>query len=227
MQEQMLDSIGLREAAEYAASLRGRGGNPRKIIAQYDPELGDYRLTDAPMGAPVAPEDSTVLAVDTAEVQPSRWRVRDITIKASGHLLGDPVEISIGLDRYDAVFWSEAAVEKFLFPYYASKYQWAAAEVLVLLSLVFYGEVPGLQSGKPLLSAVALADFAGLADEEPFAIAHLPRSDYVPLSRSGPGPEGPNANFLLNDVWVLSRKKAKDEMSERPLAHYANLLRRR
>lgn len=70
----------------------------------------------------------------------------------------------------DAVFWSVSAVEKFLVPYYASVYgdqgpQMAQAVLDVLL--------PGGES-------VGDADAVGEEeDDKPFAVAHLPSSEYV------------------------------------------------
>ncbi|HEU4561995.1 MAG TPA: hypothetical protein VFS20_29480 [Longimicrobium sp.] len=60
----------------------------------------------------------------------------------------------------DAVFWSEAAVEKFLLPYYASYYGGDAAEELEKLL--------DLWNGKRTIQNVEI-----------YAMAHLPKSEYV------------------------------------------------
>lgn len=206
-EQMMIDSVGLREMAEYASSLRGREGDPRFLTARLDPATNDYVLEALP-----SPPDDTngvvVVPCNTRQVQPSRPPVVDVKIYVQTQEGGTVVIKSHSLDRYDAVFWSEAAVEKFLFPYYASKYQWLAAEVLTVLSRVFYGYVPALAD-----PAAQLRDLG----EIPFAMAHLPRSDYVPDDQEGEGSEGPYA-MLAHDLWVLSH--ANGEVVHRPMAHY-------
>lgn len=218
----MLDSIGLREVADYAASLRAPFGDQRYIIATYDPKAQDYKLSDAPDPPAPSTPDSAVVAVNTATVQPARVGMMEVTMNAVGIINGQVVELFADLADYDAVFWSEAAVEKFLFPYYASKYQWAAAEVLTLLSTVFYGYVPSMING--MSSAAAPVLTPAEISEIPFAMAHLPRSDYVPISESGVGMSGPPANFLMRDLVVLSHSQVTGTVVHRPLAEYAHLV---
>jgi hypothetical protein len=203
----MIDSVGLREMAEYASSLRGREGEPRFLTAKRDPATNDYVL-DALPAPPDDTTDTVVVPVNTRQVQPNRAPVVDVKIYVETQNGTGVVIKGYSLDRYDAVFWSEAAVEKFLFPYYASKYQWLAAEVLTILSKVFYGYVPTLADPTQQLRD---------ANEIPFAMAHLPRSDYVPDEPGGEGPEGPYA-ILARDLWVLSH--VDGEVVHRPVAYY-------
>lgn len=72
----------------------------------------------------------------------------------------------------DAVFWTEAAVEKFVFPYYASKMQWDAPTFLSVMAEAWYGHVPGTINPAPVI----------LEEPLPFAIVHIPRSDYAAMT---------------------------------------------
>ncbi|MDB4951878.1 MAG: hypothetical protein JWM27_4527 [Gemmatimonadetes bacterium] len=158
-----LTSLQIREIAEYAESVRGIGGDDVYFVAQLDDASNAVTITcekELPAPSPLR----VVIPASTASVQPLRDPVESVTILAKGMKQPD------SLDDYDAVFWSESAVEKFLFPYYASKSQWEAAHVLAALAKVFYGFVPG----GPAAGGAA-------SDPIPFAVAHLPRSDYVPL----------------------------------------------
>jgi len=177
-----LDAIGMREAADWAASLRQRGGDEQYLVATFDAESQDYTFTVE--AEPDAPEDAVVIPCNTADVQPNRPGVRAVEMAAS---------------------WAPG--EKFLFPYYASKYQWAAAEVLSQLAEVFYGYVPGF-TNRPGVQSDPLI---------PFAMAHLPRSDYVPEEMNAQGAAGPTADAAgvngsgppvppgpMRDLWVLA-----------------------
>ncbi len=165
----MLDSMGMRQMAEYASGLRSPGGDPVYFVATEDPERpGQYTIVPSftPPASPLS--DEVVVPCDTRAVS-ERRRVREIILVYGD---GDGDRVSLCGDEYDAVFTSESAVEKFLFPYYASKYQWAAASKLHEMSMTWYGHLPDMASGE--------GDFPGIVVEEalPFAMAHYPRSDY-------------------------------------------------
>lgn len=88
-------------------------------------------------------------------------------------------------DTYDAVFWSESAVEKFVFPYYASKSLWDAAFELDKLAYYWYGTVP-------------VEDESGAEQHGvPYALAHTPDSDWNSLSLDGIGPAGSELHLLV------------------------------
>jgi hypothetical protein len=187
-----LTSLQIREIAEYAESVRGPGGDPVFFVAQLDDASNAVTITcekELPTASPL----SVVIPASTASVQPLRDPVESVTILAAGMKEPD------SLNAYDAVFWSESAVEKFLFPYYASKSQWQAAYVLSGLAKAFYGFVPG-----PLAQGTD-----PVSDPIPFAVAHLPRSDYVPLEESPTG----------RDVALLFRN-ADGTVSHRLLAEF-------
>lgn len=178
-----LSSLALREVADFAASLRPRDGTEpveEYIVTRFDEKKGDWRMKRHRGGPPPAGTTGVAVPVDTWTVQPDRPRVKHVSMQVAG--IGD-----VSLDRFDAVFWSEAAVEKFVLGYYASKYQWAAAHVLTKISEAFYGYVPNpADDNRP---GSAKREKAEGHETYPFAIGHLPRSDYATLDESGIGDE--------------------------------------
>lgn len=160
------NALQLRHLAEHVSSLRGMPWNLYGHERDGEPRI---TLDLAQLGADLPP----LMQMDTRFQQP--WRpVPEVTISAEGK--------EWVLANYDAVFWSEAAVEKFVIPYYASKSLWLAAYVLAGLSRAWYGFLPGVDPAPEL-------DGPSPADEDliPFAIAHLPTSDYVTLDGEEPG----------------------------------------
>lgn len=205
-----LDSIGMREVAEYAASERGKGGDPEYFVARLDPHTRHYRIRHVRHHTPTSTRHEVVIPASTPTVQPARPRVKDVAIT----VVVEGVDVSASLARYDAVFWSEAAVEKFLFPYYASKYQWAAARVLSVMSRHFYGYLPDLVN-EP---SVTLA-----GEEIPFAMGHLPRSDYVPIEEEAPAEAGVHHRAPGDDLVMLSLHRATGQVVHRPVSHLLRL----
>jgi hypothetical protein len=172
----LLDAQKLRSLAETAASLRGPRGD-RYFFVQTGPpgrgKLDQKHLPNEP------PPDGTVIQLDTSAQQPDRPKVTGACIKAEGK--------SFSLDRYDAVFWSEAAVEKFVFPYYASKSMWSAAYHLAELSREWYGFIPGRDTPQETGSV-------------PFAIGHVPDSEFETI----PAEPGHDLHLFFRDGRVMS-----------------------
>ncbi|MBV9772737.1 MAG: hypothetical protein JO040_02230 [Gemmatimonadetes bacterium] len=163
-----LDSFGMRQMAEYSSGLRGGGGDPVYFVATPGPDPGDYTIKADTHEPGTNPEEVVVPCDTQFAAKSKRRRVKQIIlVYESGD---DDQVVSLDGTKYDAVFTSESAVEKFLFPYYASKYQWAAAEQLSCMSSTWYGFIPGLSAGDPPQPFVE--------EELPFAMAHYPRSDY-------------------------------------------------
>jgi hypothetical protein len=205
-----LNSIDLRDAADYASSLRGPDGNPIFLVTTPG---GDGGLSINPTKdfLPCSTPTNNSVACSTMTVQPDRPTVDSVTIQAAE----SPVE---GLDRYDAVFWSEAAVEKFVIPYYASKWQWEAATLLSVLSNVWYGFVP--PAGKTSVEITPTEPDDGI----PFALAHLPRSEYVVLGGGDVethhgGVVAPHSDIRGRDLVLLVRHP-DGTVSHRPLSYY-------
>lgn len=192
-----IDSLVLRSAADYAASQRAPGGKSGFLVTTFSPVTGWSTLFTTGAISPQA--DAVVTPVNNRSIAPQRPRVESVTIRAHG--MRKPLELA---KFGDAVFWSEAAVEKFVLPYYASKGQWLAAHLLNVLSRVFYGHVPQ----PPLLDEDAPAAASGDVPV-PFALVHLPRSDYVGLEETAP---------LTADLGVLCVEDG--EVVMRPLASF-------
>jgi hypothetical protein len=152
-----LNAHQLRELAEAASSLRRPGGEPFFGVVRggvLSIQAGNNQ--DAPKGA--------VFEIDTFTVEP-RPAPTAVIMDCEGQAM-DLVK------KYDAVFWSEAAVEKFVFPYYASKSLWEAAAVLARLEYHWYKSVPRDTDPEPRLGGEAFLE------EVPFALAHTPDSDW-------------------------------------------------
>lgn len=179
--EAPLSSLEARMMADYASGRRG--DDPRYLVGT--PVPGGYQIKEEPTD-PGPDPTRIVVPIRTVFVRPDRPKVDWIQMHAHGSDVEDLME-------FDAVFWSEASVEKFLFPYLASKYQWRAAEVLEALSRVWYGDVPHAMDESE--------EEAGL----PFAIGHLPRSEYVTI----PGQE----------VHILFRH-TDNRVTRRPLSDF-------
>jgi hypothetical protein len=65
-------------------------------------------------------EIPTEMKVRSEPILPSRAKIVQVTCLAEGHDL-EPLRSA---DAWDAVFWTESAVEKFLYPYYRSQRLW-------------------------------------------------------------------------------------------------------
>ncbi len=203
----MLDSIALRALAEYAQSVRAPGGDPVYFVATPSAD-GGCRIEHQKERSEVTGPQAVVTPASTPTVRPGRPKMESVDVKAAGMAHHE------SMMKYDALFWSEAAVEKFLFPYYASKYQWLAAHVLAVLSRLFYGHVPTSAATTETTEVPtgtagttgASAAFAELdAEEVPFAVGHIPRSDYGIVDEAGTGPETAAASFLGRELAVLFR----------------------
>jgi hypothetical protein len=184
-----LDSLKARAVADYLAG--ARGADAEFLVAE--PVFGEplrIRVEQDPHYRPCSTETEVVVPVSTMPIAPQRPRVTAVSIQSEP----DP---PVDLMKYDAVFWSESAVEKFLVPYLASKNQWQAAYVLAVLAEKWYGHVPGPDND---------AGEAPLDDEVevPYAVAHLPRSDYVTI--------GEEVHFLF--------RKADGQVTQRPLSEF-------
>jgi hypothetical protein len=188
-----LNAMQLRALADAASSKRKPGGEPFYLVLEEGfPDLvprlklvkGEGEIE--PLGA--------MLEIDTFEVEP-RPSPRAVIIDCEGstrELVKD----------YDAVFWSEAAVEKFVLPYYASKSLWEAAAVLEKISYYWYGRVPADTNALP---ADPFVENAGEAMETAawgegdvaYALMHTPDSEWNTISPSGA--IGSDAHLLVRN----------------------------
>jgi hypothetical protein len=214
-----VSAIGARAIAEYASSVRRTPQEqeerplPTVLDTRFDAAKDDWVTTEMEGFDPCSSASHVATPVTTMYIQPARARVEAVSIRPVGG--GD-----VDLMRYDAVFWTESAVEKFLLSYYASKYQWAAALYLTTLTRVFYGYLPNVAAGNRPKGApgtlVYTAEDGSVTEHEaiPFAIGHLPRSDYAPLeAETGAMPLG-------FDFWFLFRDANGEGVIHRPVAHF-------
>jgi hypothetical protein len=186
----VLDAHQLRMVAEFASSQRRVGGDP--LYAVTDPESGVAGAENTlQFVSSLAEGQVPRFEIDTREVE-MRPKVTKVTFAVEGETLTDNLA-----DAYDAVFWSEAAVEKFVLPYYASKSLWEAAAVLDKLSMYWYGQIPpDTDPGE------GEAPHVRFLVDPPFAIAHTPDSDYRSLES--------DLHLLFRDGPVVRARRLSD-----------------
>lgn len=158
-----LDAYALRGIAEAASGMRGSNGEPYFVIQEGEP--GEGKLLVRPADPDETPPPGTIMVINTPPQVQDRPVVTEGSITPKG---GKPFPIS----QYDAVFWTEAAVEKFVFPYYVSKSMWKAKNHLARLSDTWFHKGPKSRSECEDESEQGI----------PFAIGHVPDSDFVPLA---------------------------------------------
>lgn len=182
-----LDAYALRAVAERASSVRGPGGNPYFLVDDGD----TLTLTHIPPNT--SAPTRTVIVVDTLTRQPHRPPVTYASITSGKH--------SFRLDEtYDSVFWSEAAVEKFVFPYLVSRTLWKAANHLKVLSDSWY-------HGFRVRNASGAEEVV-----IPFAIGHTPDSDFNVV-------EGKDLDFLyLGEDGTVHARSLAELIAEREAA---------
>jgi hypothetical protein len=172
-----VDSIQLRLIAEAASGLRGEPvhfvAGPKGGVREFYPhEKGGALPRDLPPG-----DELVVIPALTQDVAPLRPPLTTATIQAQGVALPiDLLNLPNGLGAADAVFWSESSVEKFLIPYYASVYGNQAARAVGDILEAFHGD----RGGGPPASGGRLTD----PDALTYAMAHIPKSEYVTLADS-------------------------------------------
>jgi hypothetical protein len=163
----------LRLIAESASGMRDQ---PTWFVIEKTPEGTGYSwqheavkeskdtvvIHCAPVADPVSPVDHATIGVRNDTVNLMQIKVR----------ANVPHE-EAGTFEADAVFWSLAAVEKFLVPYYASVYgDKGAVYAQAVMDLM---RIPDTH-----LEADGDGGDGGDTDAQAFALVHLPSSEYVP-----------------------------------------------
>jgi hypothetical protein len=182
-----LNALQLRALADAASSKRKPGGEPFYLVLQDgfpDPDLDPRPALKLVQGKGATEPVGAVLEIDTFEVE-RRPTVDHVVIGCEG----DDQRVELA-NSYDAVFWSEAAVEKFVLPYYASKSLWEAAAVLDKISHYWYGRVPADTNELPLAPFVENAGEAMETEgwgegDVAYALMHTPDSEWNTISESG------------------------------------------
>ncbi|HYH79632.1 MAG TPA: hypothetical protein VEX86_07535 [Longimicrobium sp.] len=187
----------LRRIAETASGMRYQ--DTWFEVTDTDVEIWDHE----PTGSELQPNSTVIMC--TAWQRPPIPPVTRARIASDGDeidLLAVPVPeqelqgwVGPKMLQADAVFWSASAVEKFLMPYYASTYgSMAPKAVAQLLNVFVPAGSPELQGNAmmELMDApsapvdltsdlgtptVTVTDPAGF--DQPFAVVHLPSSEYT------------------------------------------------
>jgi hypothetical protein len=155
----------LREIAETASGMRG--DDLYFVIRDGDPVI-------CPSRTPVQEDDDTVVihCDPTLKDPPSTVQFASIGVEKGKCVNLMSVKVPVegfhpgGTFEADAVFWSVSAVEKFLVPYYASVYGDRGPEMAKKVLDVLLPERAEGGEGRE-------------EDEAPFAVAHLPSSEFV------------------------------------------------
>jgi hypothetical protein len=189
----------LRKMAEAAASFRGK-----EFWMVIGPEGWEAR-TEEPEPGP----DHVAIRCrnDPTAARPEVTRAE---LGTSAVAKADLLRLKVGgrEERADAVFWSAAAVEKFLVPYYASVYGNQAAPEIAKLVQVLDSPPVGGGEGDP----------AG-ASPDAFALAHIPRSEYVKVDGGiavlSPGPTGVVVSSVGEHAERLQRRARERKSGSR------------
>ncbi len=198
-----VESIVARDAAEFVSGLRGHG----VVFRASGGELRPY-VADGGRGGGEAGFECGMKRVRADRPAPSAvtMYVRD----PDGAEQARPLTMGGSDDACvpDSIFWSDGAVEKLLVPYYASLKGLAAP----LFTTLLLGKWSGIVKGEPpagalfevlvklqeFLAAPVDALFAdGLeGDDNPYAVTHLPRSEYIPEAGVGGSAVEARTHFL-------------------------------
>lgn len=197
-------NIVARDAAEFVSGLRGHevvfqvsGGELDPWVADGGREGGMGRGNGFECGMDFVRADRPAPSGVVMYVRDSHGTEHARPLDESGHAV-----------MPDSVFWSDGAVEKLLVPYYASVKGLAAP----LFTALLLGKWNGLVRGEPpletLFGALAkLQDFLGapaaslfpdgaLTEDDPYAVTHLPRSEYIPEPEAGTTAPEARTHFL-------------------------------
>jgi hypothetical protein len=194
-----VDSIVAREAAEFVSGLRGR-------YVWFTLDGGKLTPWICPTEQPgAAPPEGRVFASGVAtpvrgDRPPPSW----VTLRVEGRT--DHTIVRPGADPTkvpDSIFWSDGAVEKLVLPYYAS----VKGRDAPFFTCVLMGKWDGLIGAGCCDSECALTALRGLIPGEgrpagdpitaPFAVTHLPRSEYVSDAGGGFSPALEHRTRLL------------------------------
>jgi hypothetical protein len=196
-----VESIVARDAAEFVSGLRGHVVGFRQAEGVLEPWVAE--------DGPDRNEPDPWFEAETHRVRTDRPAPSRVLLQV-GHSLGDtdvqvvPSAAAPDGDPTnvpDSLFWSDGAVEKLLVPYYGSVKGLGAP----LVTTVLLGRWNGLiRRGSPLGACAVLeilqnfldapADGSDTAqategdpvDDNPFAVTHLPRSEYIPNNADEP-----------------------------------------
>lgn len=157
-------SVQLRLIAEAAS---GQRGEEITFVLMEDGSIRERRGPGGPHGVLEVP-------AYTENDTPNQPPLVEATLKAQGTEAVNLLDLPDGLGAADAVFWSKSAVEKFMVPYYASVYGDQAGKAVEDLLWPFRGDRKVTKASSDSGAVRATGD-----DVQVYAMAHLPKSEYV------------------------------------------------
>lgn len=178
-----LDSLVVRDVAEFVSGLRGNVVSFVREGSQLIPEL-------LPEGS-ATPVEGALFTADARRIRPDRPAPSRVALRVepapgieTRWIPLVPVLDGAGRDRVpDSAFWTDSAVESLLLPYYASVKERQAWRFLAVLMAKWEGLVSPDAYGRAALdTAVSELEEVqpGPMDPSPvFATIHLPRSEYA------------------------------------------------
>ncbi|MDB4950652.1 MAG: hypothetical protein JWM27_3301 [Gemmatimonadetes bacterium] len=211
-----LGSIPCRELAEFASGIRDQ-------YLSFVPAGGEMQVVACPGPDPCGVVGEAFGCL-TQRRRPDRPAVEALSAVVNGEIapmvgFSDPLT-SVAPD---ALFWTAGAVEKLMVPYYASVTGRSSPFSVPRLLGKWDGIIPptgpgGEEQAVQVLQTVL--DSAPPADtpfsSQVFAVAHLPRSEYVPEEDSGGGGSvSRSASLLLEDRTYMLRYDGQRFMADR------------
>lgn len=203
-----VEDIVARDAAEFLSGLRGHtvmfetgGGRLTPVVWEGPTGHGREDLAGFECRMESVRSDRPAPLRVKVHVRDSQGGEHEKMLLGAGELGADPVLVP------DSLFWGDGAVEKLLLPYYASVKGLAAPLFNTLLVGKWNGIIRGEKTTVEALCRVvaALYGFLGApeprvaddpVDENPYAITHLPRSEYIPEPGPGNTPLEARTRFL-------------------------------
>jgi hypothetical protein len=174
-----LHALTLRRITEWASGVREKDlwfvVNPHPTM----PWKSGIRLFERPPRPGVDYDaHETVIPVRTGAVNPGRPGVEYGWLGPDEDRAVDLTQVRAPdgtCHAADAVFWSESSIEKFVVPYYASKHGHVADKAIRDVLRVLH------RPGRPRADGEAAAWGPG----DPFALVHIPTSEYLPATEGG------------------------------------------
>lgn len=179
-ERQPLTSVQVRRITETTSGVRG-------VPVWFTLHKGDISASEKPPVDP-APADTVILGgTETRRARPAQ---KGYSIES----LNTPFLDWASLDEYDAVFWTDGAVERFMLPYYASVMGYQAVPFLSKLMKIW---APGL-------AAEGTVETVETDTTKVYAMAHYPRSEYVQMEDTDPAAQAAEHEKMLGSVGLIA-----------------------
>jgi hypothetical protein len=184
-ERQPFNSVQVRRITETTSGVRG-------VPVWFTLHNGEISASEQPPVS-VAPTDTVILgATETRRARPAP---EGYSIES----LNGPFLERASLDGYDAVFWTDGAVERFMLPYYASVMGYQAVPFLTELMKIW---APGSVAG-------GIRETVEEDTTKVYAMAHYPRSEYVQMETTDPTAQTAEHEKMLGSVGLIAHGHAK------------------